>query len=232
VQDDAWVFISGVQGGNVSLNYSKKAWNDSKGADATSVNASKEDYITYTLTVTNNGNTPANSFVITDDLSGVLPYADMSDNGGGTVSGNVITYPALTIPAGGSVSKSSLDGNLAHQARDALLARPVTELLKVSQDARCTVGPARCCVTAFDLGSEQRVLFPALARHAMKPRVVAASRYLEHSAHARNRMNGLVRLHEPERFRGVRVASWANQADAFFRISRSSSSSATRARSR
>ncbi len=108
VQDDAWVFVNpgNVAGGNVSLTYSKRAWNDSKNADATSINAAKEDYITYTLTVTNTGNAPANSFVITDDLSAVLPYADISDNGGGTVSGNVISFPGITVPAGGSVSKS------------------------------------------------------------------------------------------------------------------------------
>ncbi len=108
VQDDAWVFVNigSVQGSNVSLTYSKKAFNETKNQDATAVNASKENYIVYTLTATNNGNTPANNFVITDDLSQVLPYADISDNGGGTVSGNVISFPGLTVPAYGAVSRS------------------------------------------------------------------------------------------------------------------------------
>jgi uncharacterized repeat protein (TIGR01451 family) len=106
VQDDAWVFVSGVQGGNINLVYSKRANNDTKGTDATSVIAAREDYITYTLTVNNTGNQPATNFVITDDLSQVLPYADIVDNGGGTVSGNVISYPGITVPSGGSVSKS------------------------------------------------------------------------------------------------------------------------------
>ena len=71
VQDDAWVFINtgSVQGGNVSLTYSKKAFNETKNQDATAITASKENYIVYTLTAANNGNTPANNFVITDDLS-------------------------------------------------------------------------------------------------------------------------------------------------------------------
>ncbi|MBI5530867.1 MAG: DUF11 domain-containing protein [Candidatus Doudnabacteria bacterium] len=123
VQDDAWVFTNtgSVQGGNVSLTYSKRAINETKSQDATSVVASKEDYITYTLTASNNGNTPANNFIITDDLSQVLPYADIVDNGGGSVNGNVISFPGLTVPAYGSVSRSfkvrvkySLADNLAY----------------------------------------------------------------------------------------------------------------------
>ena len=95
-----------VLGGNVGLTYSKRAVNETKNADATTVNASREDFITYTLTVANNGNTPANNFIITDDLSQVLPYADMVDNGGGSLGGNTINYPGITVPAGGSVSRS------------------------------------------------------------------------------------------------------------------------------
>ena len=109
MQASAWVFVNGngsVQGGNVNLTYSKSALNNTKNQDATAVVASPEDYITYTLTVSNSGNTPANNFVITDDLSQVLPYADFSDYGGGTLNGNVISFPGITVPANGSVTRS------------------------------------------------------------------------------------------------------------------------------
>ena len=108
VQASAWVFVNSgsVQGGNVNLTYSKSAFNNTKNQNATAITASNEDYITYTLTVLNSGNTPANNFVITDDLSQVLPYADIADYGGGSLSGNVITFPGITVPANGSITRS------------------------------------------------------------------------------------------------------------------------------
>jgi len=107
VSATATVIINGqVLSSNVNITLSKRAWNDTKNQDAQSINASKEDFITYTLTAANNGNSAATNFVITDDLSQVLPYADVVDNGGGSLSGNVVSYPARTIPAGGSVSVS------------------------------------------------------------------------------------------------------------------------------
>ncbi len=124
VQASAWVFVNGngnVLGGNVNLTYSKSALNNTKNQDATAVAASREDFITYTLTASNSGNTPATNFIITDDLSQVLPYADMTDFGGGSLNGNVITFPGITVPANGSVTRSfevrvkySLSSNLSY----------------------------------------------------------------------------------------------------------------------
>ena len=92
--------------GTVNLVLSKSAWNDTKNVDATTKAASREDYITYKLTVRNTGTTDALNYVFSDDLSGVLPLADVADLGGGTITGQTITYPALTIPANGTVTKT------------------------------------------------------------------------------------------------------------------------------
>lgn len=126
VSDSACVTVNGqVSGSNVFLTYSKKAWNDTKNQDATTVPAGREDYITYTLTVQNSGNADQNSFIITDDLSGILPLADMVDAGGGTLAGNTLTYPSLTVPAGGTVNKTfrvrvkfNLASNISYSMRN------------------------------------------------------------------------------------------------------------------
>lgn len=122
VQDDAFVMVNTNTFAPTNLVFSKRAFNDTQNVDAQSVNAQREDFITYTLQVTNTGSTNATSFVITDDLSSVLPFADMVDNGGGFVSGNTITFPGIDIPAGATVSKSfkvrvkfSLDPNSTYQ---------------------------------------------------------------------------------------------------------------------
>jgi uncharacterized repeat protein (TIGR01451 family) len=89
-----------------NLVLSKSAYNDTKNVDATTRAASREDYITYTLTVRNTGNSDATNYVFTDNLSGVLPLADMVDLGGGTLVAQTLSYPAVTVPAGGTVSKT------------------------------------------------------------------------------------------------------------------------------
>jgi uncharacterized repeat protein (TIGR01451 family)/fimbrial isopeptide formation D2 family protein/LPXTG-motif cell wall-anchored protein len=106
VEDSASVCVTKVLSENINLNFSKKAWNNTRNADAQSVTANRGDLVTYTLTVNNSGNAKANDFVITDDLSGVLPFVDIVDIDGATLNGNVITFPPVNIAAGGSVQKT------------------------------------------------------------------------------------------------------------------------------
>ncbi|GAC1572279.1 MAG: hypothetical protein NVS3B9_1620 [Candidatus Doudnabacteria bacterium] len=104
IQDSASVFVSQVQGANVVLSYAKRAFNDTKNIDATSAPSNREDYITYTLTVGNTGNSPATNFIVSDDLSNVLNYASIVDLNGATMNGNVIAWPAETVNSGASVT--------------------------------------------------------------------------------------------------------------------------------
>ncbi len=104
IQDTANVLISQVNGGFVNLSYSKRAFNETKNIDATSAPADRENFILYTVTVRNDGNAPATNFVVSDDLSGVLNYASMVDLNGGTMNGNVISWPAEIVPTGSSIS--------------------------------------------------------------------------------------------------------------------------------
>lgn len=106
----------------VSVLLAKSAWNDTKNVNAVSQTASRENYITYTLTVRNTGSSEVVNYVVTDDLSGILPLADMTDLGGGTLNGQTISYPAVTIPVGGVVTKNfrvrvkySLATNISYQ---------------------------------------------------------------------------------------------------------------------
>jgi uncharacterized repeat protein (TIGR01451 family) len=110
VQDTASVTVRSPQVGGANIALAKRAFNDTKNIDATKTVANREDFITYTLTVSNTGSGAAENFVIEDDLSGVLNYATMVEmNGGSIVRKNgdrpYIVWPAVTIPAGGSVTK-------------------------------------------------------------------------------------------------------------------------------
>lgn len=79
--------------------------NDTKNVSGTSIVAAREDFITYKFTATNAGSNVENSYTVSADLSGVLPLADVVDLGGGNLSGNVISYPAVSIAPGASVTR-------------------------------------------------------------------------------------------------------------------------------
>ncbi len=126
VQDDACVKIYTVSTpGTPNIVISKRAFNDTKNIDATTVNATRGDYITYTLITANNGTATQSNYVIRDDLSQVLPLADVVSTNGGTISGNVISYPSMDIRPGETIVKTfkvrikqTLDKNLSYQLKN------------------------------------------------------------------------------------------------------------------
>ena len=64
------------------------------------------DIINYTLTYENTGEVTARNVVIEDDISDVLQLADLINDGGGTLIGGTIRFPAITVSPGVSVSKT------------------------------------------------------------------------------------------------------------------------------
>ncbi len=107
VRDDACVkVIVTPKTGEPNIVISKRAYNDTKGVDATTTPADRGNYITFTLTTTNTGTEDAKNYVIRDDLSGVLPLATLVDSNGGTLNGNILTYPSVTIKPGQTVTKT------------------------------------------------------------------------------------------------------------------------------
>ncbi len=126
VSDQACVQIVVIpKPGTPNIVISKRAFNNTKNVDATTVNASREDFITYSLITTNTGTADSVNYVVSDDLSQVLPLADMVEANGGTVNGQTISYPAITIHPGETVVKTfkvrvkaSLAANLSYQMKN------------------------------------------------------------------------------------------------------------------
>ncbi len=86
---------------------SKAARNLSQNADATTVTARAADRIEYRVTIENPGQVPVTT-EMKEDLSDVLEYATLHDNGAGTFDskGQVLSWGTMTIPAGGKETRS------------------------------------------------------------------------------------------------------------------------------
>ena len=93
---------------------------------------------------------------------------------------------------------------------------------KLGMNPRPTIGASGARVYRTNPASQPHVLHGARRGRPPMPRVEPARRDFEHAAHCSNRMHGLMRRYESEDFFGVVLASLANQAVAFARISRSS----------
>lgn len=91
-----------------NITTSKSAINvTQKKVDATKTTAKINDVITYTLKVANTGGIAAN-VTVSDDLSDVLKYATLSDNGGGTFDDKtkMLSWGTIAAEPGKTVSKT------------------------------------------------------------------------------------------------------------------------------
>lgn len=126
VEDEACVRITTTtKPGSPNITQSKRAFNNTKNVDATSVHADRGNTITFTLTTTNTGSADYNNYVIRDDLSQVLPLAEIVDLGGGRLEGNTLVFPSVDIDKGDTVTKtfkvrvkSSLSSTLSYQIKN------------------------------------------------------------------------------------------------------------------
>jgi len=91
------------------LKYSKSATNMTQGInDANNSKANPGDIISYKLSVQNIGKLAVKSFVIQENISDVLDYANVGNLNGGVLNlqTGVVAWPAINIPANGTVSES------------------------------------------------------------------------------------------------------------------------------
>jgi uncharacterized repeat protein (TIGR01451 family) len=108
VSDSASVVLNAVIGTNVDIRLSKKAYNVTRGADATTVAANPGDVIQYTLTTQNVGNATASGYVVQDNIKDVLELAELQNFAGANLNyGNsVLSWPAQDIASGATVEKT------------------------------------------------------------------------------------------------------------------------------
>ncbi|MFH1749303.1 MAG: hypothetical protein ABH837_00160 [bacterium] len=95
-----------VNVGAAEIQKSKTAFNQNQNQDATKVVAKAGDIINYNLWTKNNGKAVAKNFVVNDDITDILEYADITNMYGGVMNGKTITYPAEDILAGKTINKT------------------------------------------------------------------------------------------------------------------------------
>lgn len=88
-----------------SFTKSKSALNLTQNINATTKPANAGDQIKYILNTTNTGSF-AQNYVVTEHLTDVLEYANVTDAGGGTLTDGVMTWPAVAIAPGATLTKS------------------------------------------------------------------------------------------------------------------------------
>lgn len=89
------------------LELTKSASNTTAGlADANGTTAHPGDVIVYTLSAKNTGKALVPKFVVQENMSDVLDYADITDAHGGTLGSNkIMTWPAQDIKAGATLQQ-------------------------------------------------------------------------------------------------------------------------------
>ena len=124
--------------------------------------------------------------------------------------------PGLPVPPA-----RPLNSRFPHQSAHTLRARPFPSSSQFGMQTRSTVNSPVLVPDLHDLFPKRLVLASPVRGRTLQPGVVPTGGETQHAAHHPNRKLGPVRLYELESFPGIESLSRANQAAAFFRMSRS-----------
>lgn len=95
-----------LKAGNAKITQAKSAWNITQDVNAESVAAKPADLIEYALKTKNIGDADT-GYVVKDNISDILEYADLHDGNGGSVNSNgMIVYPEANLVAGGELIRT------------------------------------------------------------------------------------------------------------------------------
>lgn len=90
--------------------------------DANGTTAKAGDVITYTLSTKNTGKATVKKYVVSENISDILDYADVIDYHGGTINDkNIVGWPAADIKAG-----ATLEQKLTVKVKDPIPQTPVS----------------------------------------------------------------------------------------------------------
>lgn len=87
-----------------AASYLTRTDSNGKPLDANSTTANPGDVIEYTLKTTNSGNGAQANYIVTEDLTDIMEYANVNNTGGGTVNSSVLTWPKTNVPAGTTIT--------------------------------------------------------------------------------------------------------------------------------
>jgi len=83
----------------------KVAYNETKGVDATTVAANPGDVIRYTLYTKNDSSRKEENFVVYDDISDILEYADIKEKNSGVIVNKTIRWDPVDIEPGQTIAR-------------------------------------------------------------------------------------------------------------------------------
>lgn len=125
---------------------SKTAVNTTQNVDATKKSAQAGDKINYTVSVQNTGGT-AKTVALSDNLSDVLEFSKLTNNGGGTfnATSKVLSWPSVNLGPGAKVSKTyslQMNSSLVTTKTDCKMTNNFIDKV-VTVPVGCTTPPAK-----------------------------------------------------------------------------------------